>query len=364
MPIVDPRVTKMAEILVNYSVNVQPGERAMVRFGFLAQPLLYEVYRLLLEGGAAEVVFQPEMGEDDMIEIFFRHSSKQQRTTLPKLYDHLIHNVDIFMILDAPRNTRFLSGIDPDTQTEYYTTLRPITNWRVDKTRWTLVQYPTEALAMDAGMSFNDYADFLFNAVNEVDWAAKKKEQLKLVEIVNATKRVRIVGPETDLSMSIEGRKAEESSGEFNMPDGEVFTSVVEDSTEGHIYYSFPAIHYGIAVNDVRLEFKAGKVVKATSSNNEEQLNKILDTDDGSRILGELGIGNNFAIQQFTNNILFDEKIGGTVHLALGNGYTETLSKNESAIHWDMVKDLRTDGELYFDDKLVQKDGAWLINLT
>jgi len=196
-----------------------------------------------------------------------------------------------------------------------------------------------------------------------VDWAAKKKEQLKLVEIVNATKRVRIVGPDTDLSMSIEGRAAEQSSGEFNMPDGEVFTSVVEDSTEGHIYYSFPAVHYGMVVNDVRLEFKAGKVVKATSSNMEKELNKILDTDEGSRILGELGIGNNFAIQQFTSNILFDEKIGGTVHLALGKGYSETLSKNESAIHWDMVKDLRRDGELYFDDKLVQKDGIWLIKL-
>lgn len=363
MPIVDPRVTKMAEVLVNYSIKVQPGDRVMVRFGFLAQPLLYEVYRLLLEGSAAEVVFQPELGEDDMVEIFFKHSSKKQRSTLPKLYDHLIHNVDIFMILDAPRNTRNLSGIDPDRQTEYYATLRPITDWRVENTRWIIGQYPTEALAMDAGMSLSDYSDFSFNAVNEVDWDAKQKEQQKLVEILDATKRVRILGPETDLSMSIEGRKSVAASGEVNMPDGEVFTSVVEDSTEGHIFYEFPAIHYGIAVNDVRLEFKAGKVIKASSSDNQEQLTKILDTDDGSRTLGELGIGNNFAIKQFTSNILFDEKIGGTVHLALGKGYADTLSKNESAIHWDMVKDLRTDGELYFDDNLVQKDGAWLIDL-
>lgn len=364
MPILDPRVTKLADILVNYSVKVQPGERVMVRFGFPAEPLLYEVYRLCLEAGAAEVVFQPELGEDHMIELFFKHSNEAQRTTLPKLYDHLIHNVDVFMILDAPRNTRNLTGIDPDKQTEYYATLRPITNWRVDHTRWVLVQYPTEALAMDAGMSLSDYADFLFAACNEVDWAAKRKEQKKLAELVNNTKRVRIVGEETDLSMSIEGRNAEESSGHFNMPDGEVFTSVVEDSTEGHIYYNFPAIHYGIAVNDVRLKLEKGRVVEASSSTNQEQLVKILDSDEGARRIGELGIGNNFAIQQFSNNILFDEKIGGTIHLALGKGYTETLSKNESAIHWDMVKDLRTNGELYFDDKLVQKDGVWQIDLT
>jgi aminopeptidase len=362
--LVDPRVTKLAELLVNYSVNVQPDERVMIRFGFLAEPLLYEVYRLCLEAGAAEVVMQPELGEDDLLEIFFKSTNKKQRTTLPKLFDHMIHNVDVFMILDAPRNTRFLSGVDPDLQTEYYTTLRPITNWRVDKTRWTLVQYPTEALAMDAGMSLSDYSDFLFAACNEVDWVAKKKEQQKLIEIVDQTKTVRLVGPETDLRMSIEGRKAEESSGEFNMPDGEVFTSVVEDSTEGHIWYSYPAILYGMAISDVRLTFEKGRVVEATSSNLQEEFIKILDTDEGSRRIGELGIGNNFAIKQFSSNILFDEKIGGTIHLALGNGYTETLSKNGSAIHWDMVKDLRTDGELYFDDKLVQKNGEWLIDLT
>ncbi len=362
--IVDPRVTQLAEILVNYSVKVQPGERVMIRFGFLAQPLLYEVYRLCLEAGAAEVVFQPELGEDDMVEIFFKHASKEQRTTLPKLYDYLIHNVDVFMILDAPRNTRNLTGVDPDKQTEYYSTLRPITNWRVDKTRWTVVQYPTEALAMDAGMSLSDYADFLFTACNEVDWAAKKIEQQKLIEIVDNTKTVRIVGPETDLSMTIEGRKAEESSGEYNMPDGEVFTSVVEDSTEGHIWYSYPAILYGMAVNDVRLTFEKGRVVEATSSNNQKEFLKILDSDEGARRIGELGIGNNFAIKQFSSNILFDEKIGGTIHLALGEGYSETLSENKSAIHWDMVRDLRTDGELYFDDKLVQKNGEWLIDLS
>ncbi len=364
MSLVDPRVTKLAEILVNYSVNVQPGERVMIRFGFLAQPLLYEVYRLCLEAGAAEVVFQPDLGEDDMLEIFLKHSNKEQRTKLPKLYDYLIHNVDVFIILDAPRNTRNLSKIDPDLQTEYYTALRPITTWRVDHTRWTIGQYPTEALAMDAGMSLSDYADFLFEACNEVDWAAMKKEQQKLVAVVNDTKMVHIVGAETDLTMIIEGRKAEDASGEYNMPDGEVFTSVVEDSTEGHIYYSFPAIIYGMSFNDVRLKFEKGKVVEATSSNNQEKLNKILDTDEGARCLGELGIGNNFSIKEFSSNILFDEKIGGTIHLALGNSYSETLGHNKSAIHWDMVKDLRTEGELYFDDKLVQKDGKWLIDLS
>ena len=357
----DPRVTRMAEILVDYSVAAQKGERAIVVYDEPSKPLLYEVYRLLIERGVLEINLRPT-GEE-LGEIFFRYSSPEQRTTLPKLYEYLVHNVEIFIILDAPKNTRYLSGIDPERQTEFYKTVRPIVNHRVDHTRWVLTQYPTDALAMDAEMSLSDYEDFLFSAINDVDWKAKTKENLKLAELMNQTKQVRIVGEDTDLRFSIEERHAEESTGNFNMPDSEVFTSVVEDSTEGYIHYTYPAIHYGLAVPDVRLEFKGGKVVKATAGRNEAELNRLLDGDEGARRIGEFGVGTNYAIQQFTSNILFDEKIGGSIHLALGEGYSETLSKNESSIHWDMVKDLRQGGEIYFDDQLVQKDGKFLVKL-
>lgn len=359
--ITDPRVTKMAEILVDYSAAAEKGERAIIVYDQPSIPLLYEVYRLLMERGVLEIILRPT--DETISELFFKHSNKEQRTTLPKIYEYMVKNVEMFFILDAPRNTRFLSGIDPAKQTEYYKTLRPIVNHRVDHTRWVLTQYPTQALAMDAEMSLSDYEDFLFSAVNEVDWAAKTKENKVLADLMNSTQRVRLLSEDTDLSFSIEGRHAEHSTGNYNMPDSEVFTSVVEDSTEGHIQYSYPAIHYGLAVPEVRLEFKGGKVVKASAASREAELNKLLDGDEGARRIGEFGVGTNYAIEQFTSNILFDEKIGGSIHLALGEGYSETLSKNESSIHWDMVKDLRQGGEIYFDDKLVQKDGKFLVKL-
>ncbi len=216
-------------------------------------------------------------------------------------------------------------------------------------------------------MSLNEYEDFVFNGVCSVDWKKLAQKQEKIKKLVDKAKKVRIIAPDTDLTFSVQGRKAVCGNGEFNMPDGEVFTSVVENSTEGYISYSFPAIYMGREFNNVRVEFKKGRAVKVTADKNEKDLNKILDMDKGSRIIGEFGIGNNFQITRFTKDILFDEKIGGTIHLAFGRGYAETLSKNKSALHWDMICDLRKDlpaqvgGELWFDKKLVQKNGKWLI---
>jgi aminopeptidase len=221
-------------------------------------------------------------------------------------------------------------------------------------------------------MSLSEYEEFVFNAINKVNWKEMHKKQEKLRKILDLTNYVRIIGLGTDLKLCIRGRKAVNSAGENNIPDGEVFTSVVEDSAAGYITYSFPAVYLGKEFHEVRLEFKDGKVVKANASKGEEDLNEILNMDAGARYIGELGIGNNYKITKFTKDILFDEKIGGSIHLALGNGYSETLSKNKSGLHWDMIKDLRkkpsknqptnvSGGELWFDDKLVQKNGRWLI---
>lgn len=334
----------------------------MIRFGFLANPLMYEVYRLLWERGAAEVVLQPEMGEDDLLEIFLKHTTEEQRQRLPKIYEFAIHNVDCYIILNAPRNTRFLSGVAASRFTDYGITLRPITRHRVSHTRWVVTQFPTQALAQDADMSLGDYEDFLFSAINDVDWNDVAKQQAALSELVNATKSVRIIAPDTDLTFSIEGRHCKSAAGETNMPDGEVYTSVVENSTLGKIHFNYPAVHAGQEFNDIHLEFQDGKAVKAMASKGEIELNKILDMDAGARTIGEFGIGNNFAIKRYTKNTLFDEKIGGTLHLALGQGYEDTLSQNSSGLHWDLVKDLRSDGELWFDKTLVQKNGAWQVS--
>ncbi|TAN62667.1 aminopeptidase, partial [bacterium] len=206
----------------------------------------------------------------------------------------------------------------------------------------------------------SDLEDFLYGATN-IDWNKVKKKEEKLKAVLDKASVVRIVGKDTDLTLSIKGRKAIACYGERNMPDGEVFLSPVEDSAEGHVYYEMPAIYQGREVLGIRLKFKRGKIIEARADKNEGFLNAMLDTDKGGRFLGELGIGTNYGIQKFSKDILFDEKIGGTVHLAAGRSYEEAGGKNVSAIHWDMIKDLRQSGAIYLDGKAIQKNGRFLI---
>jgi aminopeptidase len=355
----DPRITKVAEILVNYSSKVKKGDRVGILSDFAGLPLVTEIYRLCLKKGAAEVMLHFDSYELD--EIYAKNTTSEQRLTFPKIAMGEIKNIDCWFGIIAPTNTRGLSGVDPKIFAETQKAFRPVSAWRVEKTKWVLAQFPTQAQAQEADMSLSDYEDFVYSAVTKVDWKKKHRQQEKLRKLLDKTGEIKIVGEGTDLTLNIKGRKAENAAGEFNMPDGEVFTSVVEDSPEGFITFSYPAIYMGREFHEVRLEFKKGRVVKATAAKGEKDLNKILDMDRGARRIGELGIGNNFKIERFTKNILFDEKIGGSIHLALGKGYKETLSKNVSSLHWDMIKDLREGGELYFDGKLVQRGGVWKI---
>jgi aminopeptidase len=240
-------------------------------------------------------------------------------------------------------------------------TTKPISDYRVEKTRWVIANFPTDALAQEADRSLVSYTDFVFSAVNKVDWNKLRKRQEVIRRKIDKTKTVRILAPGTDLSLNIAGRKAVNAAGEFNMPDGEIFTSVIENSAEGIVSYSYPAIFMGREFEEVKLLFKKGKVVRTEARKGAEALNKILNMDGGARKIGELGFGNNYQIKTFSKDILFDEKIGGTIHIALGKGYKETLSKNISSLHWDMICDLRIKGEIWFDKKLVQKNGKWLI---
>jgi aminopeptidase len=233
--------------------------------------------------------------------------------------------------------------------------------------RWVIAPYPTNAFAQDADMSLRDYADFLYRAcMPDLDdpigyWRKVEAEQERVIEWLKGKENVHVTGPETDLRLSVAGRKFINCSGKVNVPDGEVFTGPVEDSAEGYVYFSYPAIESGREVTGVRLWFEKGRVVKATAEKNEEFLLKTLDTDAGSRYLGEFAIGTNEGITQFSREILFDEKIGGSFHMALGAGYPETGSKNESAIHWDMVCDLRQGGEIEVDGELLYKNGKFVI---
>ena len=346
----DPRIQKQADIIVNHSLKVKKGEKVVVLADFEAKPLVLEIYKLLVKNGATEVGLKFDSYE--FSKAYFENASSAQINHFPVIDEFETKNVDCYIRISAPTNTRGLAGIDSKKISQRFKVLKPLVDHRVEKTRWVITKYPTEAQAQEADMSLTEYSDFVYDAVNKVDWKKKWLEQEKLRKLVDVTKTVRIVGRQTDLTISIKGRKSENAGGEFNMPDGEVFTSAVEDSAEGYIRYSFPALYMGREFQNVSLVFKNGKVVKATASKNESDLNRILNMDRGARYIGELGIGNNFSITKFTKDILFDEKIGGTIHIALGRGYKETLSKNKSNLHWDMIYDLRTDGQLWFDQRL------------
>ena len=378
MSLVDPRVTKQAKILVNYSTKTKKGDRVLIVADWLARPLALEVYKELIRAGSAEIRVNFDVDEqvisrsyNEFAEAYFKYARPFQIKEFPKLADQELKGIDVWIRLYAQANTRGFANIDAGKISERAKVVRPIIDERVLKTRWVITKFPTEAQAQEADMSLADYEEFVFSAINGVNWTEKQKEQEKLRKIVDEAKEVHIIGAETDLRMTISGRKSENGDGRFNMPDGEVFTSVVENSTSGFITYTYPAIYLGKEFHNIKLEFAGGKVIKASADKGQADLNKILDMDSGAKRIGELGIGNNFQITKFTKDILFDEKIGGSIHLALGKGYKETGSKNESALHWDMIKDLRKTasdkslasqgGELWFDDKLVQKDGKWLI---
>jgi len=265
----------------------------------------------------------------------------------------------------SSRNTRALGDVDPELQTRMAKASRPLKN-KLLKKKWTLTLFPTAAYAQDAEMSLRDFEDFVYGATfsDEADpvkaWNALRRKQDKLISKLEGAEEVRVLGPGTDLRMSVAGRTFINSAGTRNMPSGEVFTGPVEDSVEGEIVYDYPVVNQGREIDGIRLVFRSGKVVEASAAKNEAFLLDMLEMDPGARRIGEVGIGTNFRIQRFIKNILFDEKIGGTIHLALGAAYPETGGKNKSALHWDMIKDLRKGGELRIDGRAVQKDGRFL----
>lgn len=355
----DTRLIKTANILVNYSTKVKKGDRVVIVADIAAKPLVLEVYKACLSAGASSVRVNWDCYE--LGEIFYREATPSQLDSFPTISNFEIKHTDCFIAIHAPTNLRALSEVDPAKIAARMKVTKSISDYRVEKTRWVITNYPTEALAQEADMSLSAYSDFVFSAVNQVDWKKLRGKQDIIRRRIDKTKVVRLLALGTDLTLNIAGRRAVNAAGEFNMPDGEVFTSVVENSAEGIITYSYPAIFMGREFEEVRLIFKKGRVIRTEAKKGVAALNKILDMDKGARRIGELGFGTNYQIKVFSKDILFDEKMGGTIHIALGRGYKETLSKNVSGLHWDMICDLRTKGEIRFDGKVVQKNGKWLI---
>ncbi len=356
-------IEKWAKLLVRYSLKVEKGSVIKLRGPVAAGELITKVYEELLRAGAFPRVSSQLPG---MSEIFFKNAKKEQLSTLSPIDLYEAKKIDGIISIGGQNNTRELSGVDPAKQVMAMKASKPLSDIILKKDNWVITLFPTAAHAQDAQMSVADFEEFVGKAMfldkaNPISaWKTLSRNQQKLADRLTRTKKVRIVSSDTDITLNIAGRKGVNSDGHRNMPSGEAFTSPVEDSANGYICYTYPVVAYGREISGIRLEFSEGKVVKCNANKNEAFLKKMLDTDKGARFLGELGIGTNYGIQNFIKNILFDEKIGGSIHLAVGKSFENCGGKNKSALHWDMIKDLRKDGELYFDGKLIQKNGRFI----
>jgi aminopeptidase len=365
----DPRAARLADLLINYSLELQPGQLVRIDGGTVAAPLMTELYRATLQAGGhahTRVVIE----ETDVIDV--HEATDEQLTFVSEVERFEIEQIDAVVTIWADRNTRAFSGADPHRVSKRIASRRALTNryWeRIDagEARWVGTRFPTHAHAQDAEMSLSEYEDFVYGACHVragedpvAHWEGVSVELNARARELETFRELRIVGPDTDLRINVDGRSWLAADGKLNMPDGEIFTSPLETETSGDIRFSFPAIFRGRGVEDVRLRFEGGEVVRAEAAEGDDYLRSLLAMDDGARRLGELAFGLNYEIDKFTRDILFDEKIGGTMHLALGSGFKKLGSKNDSGLHWDMICDLRDEGEVYADGELVWKAGYFL----
>jgi aminopeptidase len=366
--VTDPRVTRLGKLIVEYSLELQPGQIFRIDGPDVASPLILSLYRAALAVGALPY---STMSVDGLLETLLEEGSEEQVTHVSGLQVHEIDTIDALATVWSETNTRSLTRVDPGRHARFLKAQRQLSNRRWERIsagemRWCGLLYPTNAHAQDADMSLGVYEDFVYAAchVDEDDpaahWQLVAASLNNIAEELESVRELRIVGPDTDLVVGVEGRKWISAEGRYNMPDGEVFTSPSETETEGEIRYTFPAIYHGREVEDIRLRFEGGRVVAAEATRGNEYLSSLLDMDAGARVLGEVAFGLNYEIDRFTRNILFDEKIGGTMHLALGSAFPQAGGSNTSGLHWDMICDLRADGEVYADGELIWQAGRFL----
>jgi aminopeptidase len=366
----DQRVEKFARILVDYSTQVGPGDRVAITATTAAEPLVRALYTQVLERGGHPHVLFDLPGQDELL---YAHASGEQLDFVPLFHKLAFEQFEVLIKVRSELNTRALSAVEPARQSRrgkaVSTLLAAQMKRGAEKSlRWMSTLYPTSGYAMEAEMGQDAYEDFVYRAMHADEgtpdpvayWQYVELEQRRIVDRIQGHDRVELRGPNVDLSLSIRGRIFRNASGQQNMPDGEIYTGPVEDTVQGWVRYTYPAIYQGRQVEGIELRFEDGKVVQATARKNQDFLLEMLASDDGARYIGEFAIGTNFEINRFTHNILFDEKIGGSFHMALGAGYPETGSKNKSAIHWDMICDLRQDSEILVDGEVVYRNGQFV----
>ena len=365
----DPRIEKLARVLVHYSLGVKKGQLARIAGPAIAAPHIVAAYRETLLAGAHPEV---RISVDGLEETFFKHASDEQIRFVSDLDRMAFEKFDIDLRFLGSTNTRALTHVSPDRMAKRREATRELTRRYMERAasgalQWCVTQAPTHADAQEAEMSLSEYEDFVYTAghLDRDDpvaaWEQVAKDQAEVVSRLQPIKTLRVVGADTDLTVSVAGRTWISAAGERNFPDGEVFTGPVEDATQGIVRFSFPAIYGGREVTDVRLTFEGGRVTEASAAKGQEFLQAMLDLDGGARVLGEFAFGLNYDIQQWTRNILFDEKIGGTLHMALGAAYPDTGGRNVSGLHWDMILELRNGAEVYGDGEVLYRSGRFLL---
>jgi aminopeptidase len=359
----DDVVARWADLLVDYCLAVTQGETIAVSAELLARPLVEACYKAIVRRGAHPLVRLELPG---LHEFFLSEASETQLAHVPAQALFEAQTVSARIRISAESDTRSMSRIDPRRQAIFERARDPIRQ-AARRARWVLTQYPTQAYADDAQMTLSEYEAFVTRALfldqgdARTAWQALGRRQAGLVEFMSGVKSIRIEADGTDLTLSVAGRTWINSDGKRNMPSGEIFTGPIEDSVQGWLRCGFPVCRDGRRLEGICLEFRDGQVVKATAAAGEEYLLAMLDLDAGARRLGELGLGLNRGIDRFTGSILYDEKIGGTVHLALGQSYPETGGVNNSALHWDLIVDTRTQGRITADGRLLMENGHWLV---
>lgn len=357
----DPRLEQFAKILVRYSLAVQPGQWVKLGGNAHALPLITEVAREILRAGGH---YDLGLESEAIDEVFLAEAGREQLERVSPAERLLIERMDALVFIGATSNTRALTGVNPEKQRTAQKAKSLLHQIRLQRgVPWVYAEYPCAAYAQDADLSLRDYEDFVFAAVyaDQPDgvpacraaYAADDRRAARL----NGHRAILVRGPNVDLNLSIAGRTFINSAGRHNAPDGEIYIGPVEDSVNGWIRFTYPAIYGGREVEGVEMRFEAGRVVQASAAKNNAYLQTLLDTDAGARYLGEFAIGTNYNIQRFTRRILYDEKIGGTIHLALGNGYPATGSRNTSGLHWDFICDMRPDGEICADGEVLYRNG-------
>jgi len=364
----DMRTNKLAKILVNYSTAVKDGEKVLIEYDDLASPLAREVYKETLRaGGLPYTVSRPSWKNED----FYRYANNKQIEYIHDIEKALVADFNVNIVLLGSENTKSLTSADSSKMVMRALARKHLSKLHQQRSatgelRWVLCNYPTQALAQDAEMSLDEYADFLYQAClmdfNDPvgSWNEFKKRQDEIIAVLNNKDEFMIKGPNADLTLRCGGRIWKNSCGHYNMPDGEVYTTPLENSIDGYIKFSYPAIYRGKEVSGVELWFENGRVVKAMAEKNEEYLLAVLDTDYGARSVGEFAFGTNNNIGCFTKDILFDEKMCSTIHIAMGASYPETGGINDSVIHWDMICDME-EGAVIADGQLIYQNGVFVI---